>query len=110
MLAKLILFLLLLPTFVTAQNVVTYQSSNEDFPNPERGFYYPSVTLDNGSMNAAPSVNFINGLRNEYTPFNANYQVHSTLLYRYFDLDNYIDTNNPNNIVDIAPAYLVTLK
>lgn len=99
-------FIFLFPVFGVAQNTVNYQISNEDFPNPERGFYFPTVTLDNGNMNAPLTASGINNLRNEYTPFNANYEVHSTLIYYYFDLDNYFDVNDPNNILEIDQSYL----
>lgn len=100
------IFHLALVLNIHAQNTTNYSSSSLDFPNPERGFYYPTVTLDDGNMNPPPSSSWINSLRTEYTPFQANYQVHSTLLYRYFDLDNYKDASNPNNIIDIPQSYL----
>lgn len=71
---------------LAAQTTVTYTSSSLDFPNPERGFYYPTNS-DDGMLDEGG----IAGLRNEFMPWQANYQVHSTLVYRYFMLTDFVD-------------------
>ncbi|KAA8483079.1 uncharacterized protein DUF4874 [Arcticibacter tournemirensis] len=65
---------------------VTYTESEEDFPNPERGFYRYSET---SASNFVPlDASSIKGYRNLQSIENANYQVLSTLLFRYYILDN----------------------
>lgn len=71
---------------LAAQTTVNYTSSTADFPNPERGFYYPT-TSDDGLLDEGG----IAGLRNEFSPWQANYQVHSTLVYRYFMLTDFLN-------------------
>ncbi len=86
----LISFLLgILPVILFGQTAtINYNPSTEDMPNPERGFYLPSVTF---ASNYAPlDANFIASKRNLFTPFAANYQVHTTLVFRYFVLDDFI--------------------
>ena len=63
---------------------ITYQSSDEQFPNPERGFYKYS---DN---NSSLSQSTLNSYRTN------NY----TLLFRYFYLDNYRNSALPQNVLN----------
>ncbi|PHI18391.1 hypothetical protein CEQ90_18260 [Lewinellaceae bacterium SD302] len=71
-----------------AQTTINYSSTDEDFPNPERGFYRYSETR---TSNYSPlNQTTLENYRNPQTPFNANYSVRSTLVFRYFVLDNYV--------------------
>lgn len=80
---------------------ITYLESNEDFANPERGFYrYSQTTSSNYSvLNAAT----LKGYRNLQSISNANYQVYSTLVFRYFILD---DVKNK----DLTPTFLSNVQ
>jgi hypothetical protein len=80
----LLLFFSLVSVVLTAQTTINYTNSSVDFPNPERGFYYPTNSND-GLLDEGG----IAGLRNDYSPWQANYQVHSTLVYRYFMLSGF---------------------
>ncbi|WP_020535857.1 DUF4832 domain-containing protein [Lewinella cohaerens] len=93
-----ILFVFLFPFLLVAQTNVNYTNSSIDFPNPERGFYYPTNSND-GLLDEGG----IAGLRNDFMPWQANYQVHSTLVYRYFMLTNFI--NGP-----ISEAFLEDMQ
>ncbi|HEY8402780.1 MAG TPA: DUF4832 domain-containing protein [Cytophagaceae bacterium] len=70
---------------------VNYSESNEDFPNPERGFYrYTETKASNYSV---LTVSQLRDFRNFQQPWNANYSVAATLIFRYYILD--IFTNSP---------------
>ena len=71
---------------------VNYLTNNTDFPNPERGFYYPTNS-DSGLLNSAS----ITALRTPYTPWQATYQVHSTLVFRYYMLTPYVNSAIPSS-------------
>jgi hypothetical protein len=80
---------------------VTYNESSEDFPNPERGFYRYSevhssnyVTLKEDELKAYRSPQAIES---------ANYQVTSTLVFRYYVLDDVVNTA-------ISTSFLTNLK
>jgi hypothetical protein len=64
---------------------VTYTESNEDFPNPERGFYRYSET--SASNNTVLDVNELKGYRSLQAIPSATYQVYSTLVFRYYIMD-----------------------
>lgn len=64
---------------------VTYVESNEDFPNPERGFYRYSETY--ASNFTVLDANELKGYRSLQSISNANYKVYSTLVFRYYILD-----------------------
>ncbi|MFD0794894.1 DUF4832 domain-containing protein [Mucilaginibacter litoreus] len=80
---------------------VTYTESNEDFPNPERGFYrYSEVHSSNYTVLSADELK---GYRSLQSIESANYQVMSTLLFRYYVLDDVV--NKP-----ITSSFLDNLK
>ncbi len=87
----------LFPFLLISQTTINYGVSNADFPNPERGFYYPTNSND-GPLNAATIANW----RNEYTPWLASYDVHSTLMFRYFMLTDFVSS-------PISAAYLTSM-
>jgi hypothetical protein len=66
---------------------VTYVASTEDFPNPERGFYHYSEThaSDYAPLDAEELATY----RSAQTADGATYSVVSTLVFRYFILDQY---------------------
>lgn len=64
---------------------VNYIYSNDDFANPERGFYRYSDTYAS-NYTLLDSATLV-GYRNLHQPFSANYSVYSTLIFRYFILD-----------------------
>lgn len=74
-----------LPIYGIAQTVA-YLESNEDFINPDRGFYHPISSADHPTLDAAT----ITGYRqNSFTPWNANYQVKTSLIFRYYILEDF---------------------
>ncbi|GAA4313280.1 hypothetical protein GCM10023149_08980 [Mucilaginibacter gynuensis] len=65
---------------------VSYTESTEDFPNPERGFYrYSETYASNYQLLNADELKSYRTLQAIPT---ANYQVYSTLVFRYYILDN----------------------
>jgi hypothetical protein len=65
---------------------VTYTESQEDFPNPERGFYrYSETHASNFKVLVADELK---GYRSLQSIESANYKVYSTLVFRYYILDN----------------------
>lgn len=77
--------------------MVLYQPSGEDFANPERGFYHYSETR---SSNYTPlDVDELISWRSLHQPWSAQYSIYSTLVFRYFVLENF--KNGP-----ISNAYL----
>ncbi|WP_442587306.1 DUF4832 domain-containing protein [Pedobacter sp. AW31-3R] len=69
---------------------VTYTESTEDFPNPERGFYRYSET--NSSDYSLLDAAELKSYRSLQTIPSATYDVYSTLVFRYYILDNVITT------------------
>ncbi|MGV3704069.1 MAG: DUF4832 domain-containing protein [Arcticibacter sp.] len=80
---------------------VPYVESAADFPNPERGFYRYSETY--ASRFTQLNADELKGYRNTQTVEGAGYQVTSTLVFRYYILDN--ATGGP-----IAPAFLTNME
>ncbi len=74
---------------------INYTVSSADILNPERGFYTPTITY--ASNYDALSSSYLNTLQNSHTPFNANYQVTTTLVFRYFVLDDFVGTDIISN-------------
>lgn len=80
---------------------VTYNESNEDFPNPERGFYrYSEVHSSNYTVLSEAELK---GYRSPQSIQSANYQVSSTLVFRYYVLDDVVNTA-------ISSSFLANLK
>ncbi|WP_020569742.1 DUF4832 domain-containing protein [Neolewinella persica] len=112
---RILLFLpsLLISVATAAQITITYQSSAEDFPNPERGFYRYTETR---SGNYSPLVvGELQSYRNPYTPGGASYSVVSTLAFRYFFLEDFkagpISQNYLNEVAaDFAAARAAGVK
>src|SRR3954471_16911048 len=64
---------------------VVYNESAEDFPNPERGFYRYSEV--HSSNYVVLNENELKGYRSLESIESANYQVLSTLVFRYYVFD-----------------------
>jgi len=80
---------------------VNYTPSSFDIPNPERGFYVYSST---SASNYSPlDITYLSNLRNQFTPSTANYQIRSTLVFRYFILDDFVNAS-------ITPGFLVQMQ
>jgi len=80
---------------------VTYDESSEDFPNPERGFYrYSEVHSSNYEV---LNTDELKGYRSPQSIESANYKVASTLVFRYYVLDDVV--NKP-----ITTSFLDNLK
>lgn len=68
---------------------VSYTESTEDFPNPERGFYrYSEVKSSNYEVLSAEELK---GYRSPQSIESANYKVSSTLVFRYYVLDDVVN-------------------
>ena len=85
-----IFFLTLCCITVYAQTTtINYNTFSGDFINPERGFYRYSATfasnyetLDEGTLI---------GYRSLHSPSSANYNIYSSLVFRYFVLDDFVN-------------------
>lgn len=77
---------------------VTYLESAEDFPNPERGFYrYSETKASNYTVLDATTLKSYRTLQDIST---ANYKVYSTLVFRYYILDNVTTTSISATFLD----------
>ncbi len=74
----------------TAQTTVVYEADTSDFVNPERGFYRYSETRASSHVPLIESV--LTNNRQPQTPAGANYSVGSSLVYRYFILDDFVSS------------------
>lgn len=99
---SLFLFLhLLCCSSLWAQTTINYQTSNADFPNPERGFYrYSETRSSNYTLLDATTIGAYRQLN---TPPTANYSIYSTLVFRYFFLEDFKQSN-------ISAAYLANMQ
>ena len=80
---------------------VTYTESAEDFPNPERGFYrYSEVHSSNYTVLTEAELKTY---RSPQAIESANYQVASTLVFRYYVLDDVVNKA-------ISASFLTNLK
>ena len=82
------MLLLVFSTAVYAQtSTVNYTYSDADFVNPERGFYRYSETRS-ASYSLLDSAELA-GYRQLHTPYSAGYSVYSSLVFRYFFLEDF---------------------
>jgi len=80
------------------QTTVMYETSPDDFANPERGFYrYSSTSSSNYNL---LDQSTLEGYRLLHTPTNANYQIYSTLVFRYFFLEDFKESNISQTYLD----------
>lgn len=74
-------------------NSVVYQESQEDFPNPERGFFrYTQSTVDNFSP---LPLNLLKQWRGLQPADGGNYSFYTSLVFRYYILEGYAGTGLP---------------
>lgn len=72
---------------LSSSETVSYIESDEDFPNPERGFYRASSTRTSSFESLKRSD--LSVYRTSQTAPKGNYQVSSSLLFRYYAFDNF---------------------
>ncbi|MEM8586254.1 MAG: DUF4832 domain-containing protein [Bacteroidota bacterium] len=77
---------------------VNYLVSDEDMPNPERGFYRYSITFANSYTPLNQAV--LEGYRSPQVPDTANHEVVSTLVFRYFVLEGFTEMALPNSLLN----------
>ena len=81
-----------------ATDTVFYAESEEDFPNPERGFYRATETYAN---NYQPlDVDEMKAWRTLQQADDGNYKVYSTLIFRNIVLSGYTDKDLSQDILD----------
>ncbi|MEM6699337.1 MAG: DUF4832 domain-containing protein, partial [Bacteroidota bacterium] len=87
--ALLFTFFCLLTLGTQAQTTtINYQNSNDDFANPERGFYRYSETRSPAYNNLDAAT--LAGYRNLHQPLSdPNFFIYSTLVFRYFFLEDF---------------------
>lgn len=86
------LLLVAMASLSFGQSVINYQESQEDFMNPDRGFYIHSEVL--ASKFEALTVDQLREYRNQaYTPYQANYNVRASLVFRHYVLNAFVNTN-----------------
>lgn len=79
------------------QDTVSYTESNEDFPNPERGFY--RYTETSATAWTPLNVNQIRTWRSLQTADDGNYKIFSTLVYRGIVLTGLTDKPLPADLL-----------
>lgn len=94
-----LLFIINLISVVSfGQTMVNYVESMDDFANPERGFYrYSSTHSDN--YTPLDSTTLV-GYREPHMPFAADYTIYSTLVFRYFYLDEFTNDSIRQGYLD----------
>lgn len=101
------------PQTQESEATITYVESADDFPNPERGFYrYTETRTSNFTV---LSANTLAGYRQLNSIQNANYRVYSTLVFRYYVLDDVKTAAIPPSILanidaDMAAARTAGVK
>ena len=96
-LSLVLILMMALSYHVAAQTNINYQSSSDDFANPERGFYRYSETRSSNYSLLDQST--LENYRLLHSPPSANYSIYSTLVFRYFFLEDFKQSN-------ISQAYL----
>lgn len=92
---------------------IDYQVSEEDFANPERGFYrYTQTTVNNFTP---LDLDQLKGWRNLQPADGGNYSVYSSLVFRYYVLEGFTNTVLPaaflaNLETDFATARQAGIK
>lgn len=89
---------------------VTYEESFENFPNPERGFYRPLAAGFSSNFTPLSASELISNRTTLYTPFSANYRIRNTLVYRYYVLDNFKNSNISSAYLDNIRNDLATIR
>lgn len=100
----LILGLVALLANMSVSQTVNYFPTADDFMNPDRGFYYATETR---ASNFSPldSADLVSKRTIPYTPWQAQYQVRSSVVFRYYVLDTYVNVNSlPGPFLDLIEA------
>ena len=104
-------FLGCVPLF--SQSTINYTESTEDFPNPERGFY--RYTETRSASYSVLDATTLAGYRNLNTPPSAGYSIYSSLIFRYFFLEDFTgsaisQSYLDNMVLDFAAARTAGVK
>ena len=94
--------------YLSAQTTVIYQQSNADFPNPERGFYRYSATHSDDYLPLDEAT--ITAYRQLHQPFGADYEIYSTLVFRYFFLDDFKSSQISQEYLDLMQTDFNTAR
>lgn len=100
---QLLLSLFLLISSLSISQTVFYQESFDDFPNPDRGFYTP---INGVSSNFTPlSESHMKSLRTTaFTPWQGNYQVTTSIIFRHYILDDFVNSSISNDFLEKIQA------
>lgn len=80
-------------------SIINYQTSNEDFANPERGFYRYSETRSPNYNNLDAIT--LAGYRSLHQPLSdPNFVIYSTLVFRYFFLEDFTMSSISQSFLD----------
>ncbi|MFK8103033.1 MAG: DUF4832 domain-containing protein [Saprospiraceae bacterium] len=93
---------------LTAQTTVTYQPSTSDFANPERGFYRYSEARSSNYILLDQTT--LENYRLLHTPPTASYSIYSTLVFRYFFLEDFKASNISQTYLDNIQADFNTAR
>jgi len=101
-------FFLLSSNFHAQTSTVSYTYSDADFVNPERGFYRYSETRS-ANYSLLDSAELA-GYRLLHTPFSAGYSIYSSLVFRYFFLEDFKTTDISQDYLDNMTADFETAR
>ena len=87
------LMLLILAKSLVSAQTVTYTPSDEDIVNPDRGFYHPVAPASGTSFANLNLQDLINKRTTAFTPYQANYSLRTSLVFRYYVLDAFTETD-----------------
>jgi len=73
-------------------NEILFTELDEDIVNPDRGFYYP-YTTSTSAFKPLVLSDLVSRRENAYTPFQATYQVKSSIAFRHYVLDSYVNVD-----------------
>ena len=83
---------------ISAQTTISYLPSTDNFANPERGFYRYSETRSSNYTLLDQAT--LEGYRQLHTPASASYSIYSTLVFRYFFLEDFKTANISQTYLD----------
>ena len=95
----------ILCTSLSYAQSVTYRESDQDFPNPERGFYRPLPAARDGEFAPLSVDELVNNRTVPDTPYQAKYKIRNTLVFRYYVLDAFREEGK-----DISSSYLDRIR
>ncbi len=95
---------------ISHAQTVNYLPSSEDFMNPDRGFYFPTQT-DASNFVPLDLADLVSRRTLPYTPWQANYQVRTSLVYRNYVLDAFVNTDNlSTNFLNLMEQDFITAR